>query len=111
MEVFFRNRKLLKLCSSENNMLRDLGRKRADKLKMRLNELHAMDNLSLIPVVPPSRCHELAGDRQGQLSVDLDHPYRLIFIPANDPVPLKPDGGLDRTKVTAVEILEIADTH
>jgi hypothetical protein len=41
----------------------------------------------------------------------LDHPYRLIFIPADDPIPTKDDGGLDWSKVTAVEILEIADTH
>ena len=27
------------------------------------------------------RLHELKGNRKGQLSFDLDHPYRLIFLP------------------------------
>ena len=61
--------------------------------------------------VPPARCHELTANRQGQLSVDLKHPYRLLFIPANDPVPRKVDGGLDWARVTEIEIIEIADTH
>ena len=59
----------------------------------------------------PGRCHELAGDRSGQLSLDLDHPYRLIFKPATEPIPLKPDGGLDWTRVDAVLILGVEDTH
>jgi len=31
----------------------------------------------------------------------------LFFEPANDPVPRKPDGGLDRTQVTVIRILEV----
>jgi len=38
------------------------------------------------------------------LSVDLDHPHRLIFLPDHDPVPLLPDGGLDWSRVTAIMI-------
>jgi proteic killer suppression protein len=53
----------------------------------------------------------LTGSRQGQLSVDLDHPYRLLFIPANNPVPQKSSGGLAWEQVTEIEIVEIADTH
>lgn len=34
--------------------------------------LEAMRNL-------PGRCHELRGNRGGQLSIDLDGPYRLLF--------------------------------
>jgi proteic killer suppression protein len=59
----------------------------------------------------PGRCHEVVGNRAGQLSLDLDHPYRLIFEPANDPIPRKDDGGLDWTKVTAVIIIGVEDTH
>lgn len=92
-------------------MLCELGKKRTQKLKQRLLELSAAAHLGQISRVPPPRCHELSGDRSGQLSVDLDHPYRLIFIPANDPIPKKDDGGLDWSAVTAVEILEMVDTH
>lgn len=37
--------------------------------------------------------------------------YRLIFEPANDPIPLKEDGGLDWKNITAVNIIGIEDTH
>jgi proteic killer suppression protein len=59
----------------------------------------------------PGRCHELHGTRAGQLSLDLDHPYRLIFESANDPIPRKADGGLAWTEITAVLILGVEDTH
>lgn len=81
------------------------------KLQQRLMELNAAPCLADISKVPPPRCHHLSGDRDGQLSVDLEHPYRLLFIPANDPIPLTQHGGLDWTKVTEIEIVEIIDTH
>lgn len=37
--------------------------------------------------------------------------YRLIFIPDHDPVPRLKDGGLDWSKVTAIKILGVEDTH
>jgi len=71
----------------------------------------AATTLEDIKRLPGPRCHELKGNRAGQLSVDLDHPYRLIFIPANAPLPEKPDGGLDWNQITAIEITGIEDTH
>jgi len=43
--------------------------------------------------------------------VDLDHPYRLIFVPNYNSVPVLPDGGLDWLKITAIKILGVEDTH
>lgn len=77
----------------------------------RLQELRAAQSLADISHLPPPRCHELTGERKEQLSVDLQHPYRLLFIPANEPVPHLPDGGLDWACITEVEIVEITDTH
>lgn len=111
MQVFFRSKKLQKICSSAKEIQKAFGATRARKLQQRLLELSAAENLGQISRLPPSRCHEMTGDRQDQLSVDLDHPYRLFFIPANDPVPRKEDGGLDWPEVTEIEILEIEDPH
>jgi proteic killer suppression protein len=83
----------------------------ARKLQQRLMELKAASCLADISKVPPARCHLLSGDRDAQLSVDLEHPYRLLFIPANDPIPVTQVGGLDWTKVAEIEIIEITDTH
>lgn len=77
----------------------------------RMMELAAAETLADISRVPPARCHELTGNRKGQLSVDLEHPYRLLFIPANDPTPALKEGGLDWAAVTEIQIIDITDTH
>lgn len=59
----------------------------------------------------PGRCHELTGDLGGFFSIDLDGPYRLIFEPEGNPVPRKEDGGIDWTRVQAICIRSVEDTH
>lgn len=66
--------------------------------------LEAMSNV-------PGNCHELKGDRKFQLAIYLDKTYRLIFKPNHNPIPIYSQGGLDREKVTDIEILEIIDYH
>ena len=77
----------------------------------RLDEIRAADTLADLARLPAARCHELVGPRKGQLAVDLDGPYRLIFEPADFAVPRKPDGGLDWGQVTKIEIVGIGDYH
>lgn len=77
----------------------------------RMMELLAAETLADISKLPPARCHELTGNRKGQLSVDLEHPYRLLFIPADDPIPKREEGGLDWAAVIKVKIIEFTDTH
>lgn len=76
----------------------------------RLHEIRAADNLQILKQVHP-RCHALGEDRRGQWSVDLKHPYRLFFEPANDPLPKLKGGGLDLERVTAIIILQVEDPH
>ena len=111
MEITFRTKKLQRSCSVEKEAVKAYGPKRARKLMRRLMELRAADNLSQIPRTPPPRCHELTGNLKGTLSVDLEHPWRLLFVPANDPLPKKQDGGLDWERVTAITITAIDDPH
>lgn len=111
MDILFKSKKLEKQCNDFRLLVRYYGQTRARKIRQRLDDLLAASSLAEINKLPPARCHELVGDRAGQLSVDLDHPYRLILIPANDPTPRKEDGGLDWSKVTAIEIQGIEDTH
>ena len=111
MVIYFKTKKMQKLCSKGAEAIKKLGPKGGLKLQQRIMELHAAKTLDDISRVPPARCHELTGNRKGQLSVDLDHPYRLIFIPANDPLPELEAGGLDWARVTEVEIIGVVDTH
>lgn len=111
MQVLFSTRKMRRDCSTEREMVRRWGKPLAKKLQQRLMELYGAPTLADMSRLPPARCHELALNRKGQLSIDLVHPYRLVFVPDHDPVPLKPDRGLDWALVTKVLVLEVADTH
>lgn len=111
MQIRFANARLRKLCEDEQVMLRKLGDRQARMLMKRLMEFRAAATLSDIGRLPGARCHQMKGDRQGQLTVDLVYPERLVFEPDHDPIPTKPDGGMDWSKITAVWVVEIADTH
>jgi len=114
MDISFKNNKLAKSFNERAQFEKIHGVLRARKIRIRMKELRAATSLMDFwpPKSPPGRCHELTeGRRSGQLSVDLDHPYRLVFIPDHDPVPMREDGGLDWSQVTAVKILGVEDTH
>lgn len=111
MDIIFQDHKLAKACNDESLLKRKYGPMRAKFLRRRLDEFRAAENLDVLRLLPQVKCHELKGDRKGTLAVNLDHPYRLIFEPANDPIPRKPDGGLDWTNVTAIRVLSVEDYH
>ncbi|HDZ84497.1 MAG TPA: killer suppression protein [Nitrospirae bacterium] len=111
MEIYFKTRKLQKICSQEKEMRRALGAKSAAKLGQRLFELQAAESLQEVSYLLPTRCHELTGKEAGQFSVDLEHPYRLLFVPSENPVPRCEDGGIDLSKVKEIEIIAIKDPH
>ncbi len=82
MVISFRTRKLQKICSEQRAGVKELGPKGGRRLMQRMVELNAAIALSDISYLPPPRLHELSGNRKGHFSVDLAHPYRLLFIPA-----------------------------
>ena len=111
MDILFQDRKLAKALNNESLLVKTYGPQRTKLLKRRLDEFRAADNLEVLRSLPQIRCHELKGDRKGSLAADLDHPCRLLFEPANDPIPRKADGGLDWTGVTAIRVLSVEDYH
>lgn len=111
MEITFQSKKLEKALTTTCDMVARHGERRAKLIQQRLSEIEAAPTLAMLRLLPRPRCHELKGNRKGQLSVDLDHPYRLLFTPDHDPLPQAAAGGLDWASVTRVCIQEIADTH
>jgi len=114
MDIEFKTKKLEKAFNEGRQLERVHGLLRAKKIRVRMKEFRAATSLMDFwpPKSPPGRCHELPeGKRNGQLSVDLDHPYRLIFIPNNNLVVERPEGGLDWSQVTAIKIMGVEDTH
>ena len=110
MKIRFRTRRLQRLCNSQNELKRGFG-DMAHVIALRLQVLANANHLGQVPLSLPIRCHQLKGDRSGQFTVYLRNPYRLVFRPDHDPVPRRPDGGIDVDTVTAIEIIEIADYH
>ena len=109
MLIKYRDRKLRKLCESNREAVRRLGANSAKKLQSRLADVEAAANVKDLP--PLGNPHPLVGNRQGQFSVSLAGGKRLVFKPDHDPAPIKQDGGIDWSRVTAVTIVFIGDYH
>lgn len=111
MEISFRNRRIERQFRTPRNIQRSYGLRMARIIEARINALVNAYSLAEIPHTPPERLHQLEGERHGQFAIDLVHPSRLVFHVANDPVPLRGDGGIDLEQVTAIIITEIVDYH
>lgn len=110
VEISYKSRKLEKQLSDPGAMLKSFGQL-AVKIKLRLKNLKDADNLAILRTIPAARCHELKGNRKGELSVDISGNYRLIFEPVHNPIPQKEDGGLNWEAITKIRINEIKDYH
>jgi proteic killer suppression protein len=106
----FQSKKFEKVCQCAAKAKQDYGTRCGTVLLLRLQQLSAAPRLEDMRNMP-GRCHELKGNLAGMLSLDLEHPYRLLFKPEEEPPPLKDDGGLDWTKVEGVLICRVEDTH
>lgn len=110
MDIIFDNEDDERNYNDFKRLVRLHNIQRAKLIRRRLDDLRAAPNLDAMRNLP-GRCHELKGDRESEISLDLDGSYRLILYPAHNPIPLKPDRGLDWKKVTAVLVREVVDTH
>jgi len=110
MEISYANSRIQKICTDEKVAQKELGKDGAKVLRTRLDHMRDAESLDELRFAPGA-WHELAGDRKGQLACSLRGLKRLVFVPASDPRPTKPDGGLDWSQVTAVMNLEIVDYH
>ncbi len=110
MNISFADKKLGKIMNSEKELQKNYG-KNARYIMRRMMVLSTAPSLAHISHKPPERRHELEGQRKGSFAVDIRHPFRLVFKPNHNPVPLKEDTGIDLNKVTAITILEVEDYH
>jgi proteic killer suppression protein len=110
VEVLFPTDKLRRQFSDYRALQRRWGNEGAKKITLRLQQLDGVVTLADLRELP-GHCHELTGDRDGYLAIDVHQPYRLIFQPTADPPPTKRDGGLDWNAVESVTVTEIFDYH
>ncbi|KGO94466.1 type II toxin-antitoxin system RelE/ParE family toxin [Flavobacterium enshiense] len=110
MNITFDNKKLGKYANNDRLAQKEMGKHRADLFKQRLDDLRAVTTLEDTKYLP-GNFHELKSNRKGQWACDLDHPYRLIFEPHEDPIPTNDDGQYLWTEIKGVEIIEVVDYH
>ena len=108
MEISFASPKLKALCEKHAEMQKALGGACARKLRSRLADLTAARNVGELTAGRP---HPLKGNRAGQFALDLEGGRRLVFEPADDPLPRHEDGAIDWSTVTKVQIVFIGDYH
>lgn len=111
MDISFKNKKLQNVFNASVKLKKEFGAMNAKVIMRRMAFLKAAPSLSDVPHRPPERCHQLDGRRKNQFAVDVKHPYRLVFKPDHDPMPKTKDGGIDLTRITAIEIQSIEDYH
>ena len=110
MNLNFSDNKLEKYANNDRTGSKKLGEKRFKKYKQRLDQLKASKTLEDVRF-QPGRFHELTSNRKGQWACELDHPYRLIFEPQENPIPIDSDGKYIWVEIKGVEIIEIDDYH
>jgi plasmid maintenance system killer protein len=114
MQVQISNKKLKRAIEDDTERTKCFGAEMAKKIQLRMGALVAAESLAVFwpPNSGPERCHELKGSLAGTFSIDLKHPYRLLFWPVDAPS----DAGVEDKKqrwqaINAIEIISIEDTH
>lgn len=114
MEIYIVHKKLRKAAEDEAVCKKLFGSDMAKKIELRLAALRAADSLGDFwpPKSGPERCHELKGELAGTFSVDVKHPYRLLFKPSDEtPSDDRSDEQKRWKAITSIDILTIEDTH
>jgi|SRR5579885_3168397 proteic killer suppression protein len=114
MEVQIPDTKLKRALEDDKERKRRFGANMAKKIQLRMDALKAAESLGDFwpPLSGPERCHELKADLAGTFSMDLVHPYRLLFKPM-DPEHHSVTGH-EKARWAAIKSIIIAgieDTH
>ncbi len=110
MDITFDDKKLRKLANDPRKCKQEMGERRANLFLKRLSDLRDAETLEDVRNLP-GRYHELKDTRKGQWACDLDQPYRLIFVPQENPIPTNENGQYIWFEIVGVEIIEITDYH
>jgi proteic killer suppression protein len=109
VDLTFETSRVQRFFESEKELRRAHGDRCAKKIMARLADLRAAGALEEFRRLP-GRCHELDGDRRGQLALEVEGGKRLIFAPTASDVH-REDGGLDWRLVEAVRVIEVVEYH
>lgn len=110
MDIYYGNNKLKKQLSSASEIKKAFGAN-AKRVIARMDDIAASPNLAVLMKIPAANCHPLKGNRTGEWALDISANHRMIFIIANDPIPMLDDLSVDTIMVTDISVCEIGDYH
>ena len=110
MQVEFPDPRMQTLFNSGRELTRAFGPENARLIRRRIDDMRAVPSLADARGLP-GRMEELKAERKGLFSMRLAGGYRLIFKPSGNPLPVKPDGGIDWTQIRVITILSVEDYH
>ncbi len=108
MDIDFLDKKLRNLCENQREAITKLGTECAKKLRSRLSDLEAVNNVSELAVGHP---HPLEPDNLREFAVDLSDGKRLVFQPNHEVTPLNEHNNTDWLNVTKIKIVYVGDYH
>jgi len=111
LNILFANNKMRKECNSDTLLRQRYGAEWAKSIQRRLTQAQAAENLYELQCLSVGNWHPLTANLAGQWAASISHNYRLVFEPADDPLPTLADGGLDTRRIHTIRILEIEDYH
>lgn len=98
MQVEYKNRSIEKVCTLALVAEKKYGPRMAEVIHQRIDQIIAADSVEQMIQFRVGRCHQLSQNRQGQYTVDLVHPQRLVFEKKGD-------------EIQIANIIEIIDYH
>ncbi|MBQ8072043.1 MAG: killer suppression protein HigA [Bacteroidales bacterium] len=110
MDVLYRSEHLRKCAEDKKYSVKKLGTIRSSKYMQRIADLLLAETLEDVRNLP-GNYHELTANRKGQWAVSLDGPYRLIFVPHEDPIPTDQYGKYLWIEIKGVEVIGIDNYH
>lgn len=110
MDLSYKSNKLEQSLTIDRNIIKSYGGL-SKKIKQRLQQLKAANDLSIIAKIPVLRLHPYKGDRLGEWTIDIQENWRICFEIDQYPIPKSDDGGVNLNMVTAIKILSVEDPH
>lgn len=108
MYIFFKNKKIEKICNNPKQAKLAYGQKCCIKLNQRLSEISACENFEILSKLPNNGFHSLKGDRKGQYALKIEDPMRLIVVPIIDD---EKNYETNFPDIKELIIIEIVDYH
>ncbi len=110
VNITFADKRFEKIANNDKKLLKEYGKDQAGKIQLRLAQLRAATTLEDVRHLP-GKFHELRENRKGQWGCDLIQPYRLVFTPHENPIPVNEHGQYIWLEISGVEIIEVINYH